>query len=265
MSTPRPILFLSDLHLPTEPSPLRECFRSFLEGPAREASAVYILGDLFETWIGDDVGIPQYAEEVRGLTALTRGGVPVYFQHGNRDFMVGKDFFRLAGVRPLPDPCRLDLFGQPTLISHGDVFCTDDRGYQRWRKFSRIRWAQWIFLRLSRARRWRISGGLRSGSDTAKRNKAESIMDINAEAVRHSLARQSVKRLIHGHTHRPGTYPVGAVGDQATRIVLPDWRDGECDYLRIDPSGVTRQCVRPLGVGGPLPAHAGTMERTFSR
>lgn len=244
MSPQQPALFLSDLHLPAHPSPLRDCFLAFLQGPARAAGAVYILGDLFETWIGDDVGIPQFREEVHGLAELTRSGVAVHFQHGNRDFMVGKEFFRTTGVQPLPDPYRLDLFGQHTLISHGDVFCTDDRGYQRWRRFSRLRWAQWIFLRLSQARRSRISGGLRSGSDTAKRNKAENIMDVNADAVLSTLERLEIRRLVHGHTHRPGTYAVGAANSGTARIVLPDWRDGACDYLRIDASGVTQERMR---------------------
>lgn len=237
----RPTLFLSDLHLPAEPSALRDRFHRLLEGPAREAAAVYILGDLFESWIGDDVGVQIYAREVAGLASLTARGVPVYFQHGNRDFMVGADFFELSGVRPLPDPHLIELDGRATLISHGDLLCTDDRAYQRWRRFSRRRWAQWIFLHLPRARREKISGGLRSGSDAAKRNKAENIMDVNAGAVRSLMAQHGVTQLIHGHTHRPGTYAVALPIGDAQRIVLPDWHGGVCDYLCFDGARVRRE------------------------
>lgn len=240
MADTRPTLFVSDLHLPPEPSPLRDRFLRFLEGPAKDAAAVYILGDLFESWIGDDVGTQQYAPEVAALSALTALGVAVYFQHGNRDFIVGRDFFDLTGVIVMPDPQRIDLHGTPTLISHGDVWCTDDRAYQRWRRFSRNRFAQRVFLRLPRARRERIAGGLRSGSDRAKQNKAENIMDVNVRAVRSAMAQAGVQRVLHGHTHRPGTYPVDLPIGSATRVVLPDWRDDSCDYLRVDASGITR-------------------------
>lgn len=243
MAPTRPTLFLADLHLPPEPGWLRQRFIAFLEGPARAAGAVYILGDLFESWIGDDVGLQVYAPEVAALTALRARGVPVYFQHGNRDFMVGRDFFELTGLRPLPDPQRIELHGHAALISHGDIFCTDDRGYQRWRRFSRLRLAQWIFRRLSRTRRARIAGGLRSGSDAAKRNKAENIMDVNDEAVRAAMARHGVTQLVHGHTHRPGTYAVELPQGAGQRRVLPDWRAGVCDYLRLDDTGWSRESM----------------------
>lgn len=240
MADTRATLFLSDLHLPPDASPLRERFLRFLGGPAREAAAVYILGDLFESWIGDDAGLQVYAAEVGALAALTAGGVAVYFQHGNRDFMVGADFFALTGVRALPDPHRIELQGRATLISHGDLLCTDDVGYQRWRRFSRRRWAQWVFLHLPRARREKIAGGLRSGSDTAKRNKAENIMDVNTRAVRSLMAQHGVTQMIHGHTHRPGSYPVDLPLGAAQRVVLPDWHGEVCEYLRFDASGVGR-------------------------
>ncbi|THD01987.1 UDP-2,3-diacylglucosamine diphosphatase [Panacagrimonas perspica] len=243
MSDTRPTLFVSDLHLPPETSPLRQRFLRFLDGPAREAAAVYILGDLFESWIGDDIGLLQYAPEVAALSALTARGIPVYFQHGNRDFIVGRDFFDLTGIAELPDPHRVDLHGTPTLVSHGDLYCTDDRAYQRWRRFSRIRFAQRVFLMLPRARRERIAGGLRSGSDRAKQNKAENIMDVNPGAIRGGMAQAGVRRIIHGHTHRPGTYDVELPIGAAQRIVLPDWRDDSCDYLRIDADGITRQAA----------------------
>lgn len=244
MSDPRPTLFLADLHLPTQPSPLRERFLGFLHGPAREAAAVYVLGDLFEVWIGDDVGLQDYAAEVAALAALSARGVPIYFQHGNRDFMLGRDFFVLTGVRALPDPCCIELGGRRVLISHGDIFCTDDLGYQRWRRFSRLRWAQWLFMRLSVARRMRISGGIKSTSASAKHNKAESIMDVNPRAVAAAMRQHGVQQLIHGHTHRPGQYEVELGEDRGERIVLPDWRAQVCDYLQVSDAGISRQsCV----------------------
>jgi UDP-2,3-diacylglucosamine hydrolase len=241
---PKPRLFLSDLHLPSEDaSPLRARFLRFLEGPARDAAAVYLLGDLFEAWIGDDIGLQQYAPEVAALAALTARGVSVFFQHGNRDFMVGRDFFELTGVRRLRDPQRIELMGQPALISHGDVLCSDDLGYQRWRRFSRVPLFQWIFLKLPRARRERIAGGLRSGSDRAKANKAENIMDVNPEAVRKAMTRAGVRLLVHGHTHRPGRYAVPLPDATGQRIVLPDWNEARCEYLRFGVDGVETRSV----------------------
>lgn len=243
MAGPAPTLFLSDLHLPPEPSALRENFIAFVEGPAKSAAAVYILGDLFEAWIGDDVGMQLYAAEVAALTALSACGVAVYFQHGNRDFLVDETFFSLTGIIALPDPYLIKLRGEAWLISHGDIYCTDDHGYQRWRWFSRLKWAQWLFMRLPRARREKIALGLRSNSTKSKRNKAESIMDVNQRALRLSMAQFGVTRLIHGHTHRPGTYPVDLPIAPAHRVVLPDWRENSCDYLRFDATGPTRVSV----------------------
>jgi UDP-2,3-diacylglucosamine hydrolase len=231
--------FLSDLHLPPEVSPLRQHFLSFVEGRARGAEGVYVLGDLFEYWIGDDVGMQVYAPEIAALAALTASGVPVYFQHGNRDFLVGRDFSALTGVAILDDPTVVDLYGTRTLVAHGDMFCTDDVAYQRWRRFSRLKPAQWIFHRLPVSRRERIAGGLRSGSDRSKANKPENIMDVNAGAVASTFAHYRVPRMIHGHTHRPMEHRVG----DAERIVLADWRPERCEVLEVDASGFRRIAV----------------------
>lgn len=234
-------LFVSDLHLPAEPSPLREAFRRFLEGPAREADAVYILGDLFEHWIGDDVGLVEHAAEIGALAALTQRGVPVYFQHGNRDFLVGADFAALTGVELLADPIVVDLHGTPTLLSHGDIWCTLDVPYQRWRRFSRKRLTQAIYRLLPVSVRLRIAGSLRGGK--ARRRLAAEIMDVTPEAVNAAFALSGVRRLIHGHTHRPGpvTHDVG--GTACERIVLPDWREDQLQYLHVDRAG-----ARPVAI-----------------
>lgn len=222
---------------------MRQHFLSFLEGRARAAESVYILGDLFEYWIGDDVGMQVYAPEVAALAALCARGVPVWFQHGNRDFLVGRDFAALTGVAPLQDPVVVDLYGTRTLVSHGDVFCTDDVAYQRWRRFSRNRPAQWMFGRLSRERRERIAGGLRSGSDAAKANKPENIMDVNAGAIARAFAHHRVRRMIHGHTHRPGEHRVALAQGEGERIVLADWHDDRSEVLEVDAGGWRRIAV----------------------
>lgn len=231
---------LSDLHLPLSPSPLREGFLRFLAGPARSARRVYILGDLFEYWIGDDAGLRDHEPEVKALAALVRYGVPVFLQHGNRDFMIGSRFCATTGVRLLKDPQVVDLEGANTLLSHGDIFCTDDLEYQRWRRFSRNPLAQWLFLRLPEQRRRRIAGGLRGKSSEQRRYKPEDIMDVNAGAIEAAFRKHRVATLIHGHTHRPAEHRLEVDRKACERIVLADWRDERMEYLRVDNSGFKR-------------------------
>lgn len=236
----RPSYLLSDLHLPTGPSPLRETFRKFLQGLAREAGVVYILGDLFEYWIGDDAGLQDYAEEVQALSALTASGVPVYFQHGNRDFLVGKTFCARTGVQLLPDPHCLDLAGKPALLAHGDLFCTADVSYQHWRRFSRNRVIQGIYLALPLFLRRRIAGSVRSQSDSQKQYKPGDIMDVSAAAIRAAFERHGTSLLIHGHTHRPAEHNYDIESQKCQRIVLADWRHDRCEALRVDADGIQR-------------------------
>lgn len=231
-------LVLSDLHLPAKASPLREAFLRFLEGPARSAEEVYILGDLFEVWYGDDVGLQIYAREVSRLAALTALGVPVYLMHGNRDFMIGETFAQITGIQLLNDPMVVNLQGLPTLLSHGDLWCTDDRAYQRWRRFSRLSLVQWAFMRLPRSRREKIAAGLRSQSDAEKPGKPAEIMDVNPAAIRHAFFRNGTRRMIHGHTHRPAEHYDELPGSE--RIVLADWRPERMEYLQIDTAGWRR-------------------------
>lgn len=233
----RRTLLLSDLHLPVDPSPLRDAFRRFLAGPAREAEAVYILGDLFEYWIGDDLGVLDYAEEIRLLAGLTQQGVQVFFQRGNRDFLVGTCFSALSGVHLLPDPVVVDLYGTPTLLSHGDLLCTDDVGYQRWRRFAHNAVVQRLFLTLPRAWRERVALRVRGRSNVQKRYKPEDIMDVNAAAVGACFRRSGARRLIHGHTHRPARH---ALDGGCERIVLADWRPDRMEVLEVSPGGLRR-------------------------
>ena len=238
-----PILLLADLHLPNTASPLRSAFRRFLEGPAQQSAGVYILGDLFETWIGDTEGLRDYASEAAALKRLAARGVPVFFMHGNRDFLVGERFAHEAGLRLLHDPQTVDLAGVPTLLSHGDQYCIDDLDYQRWRRFSRNGFAQALFRRLPETLRRRIAGAARSRSDSDKRNKPDAIMDVNPDAIVAALHGSGLRRLIHGHTHRPAEHAVVLPEGLAERIVLADWRPGRLEYLVADDSGLHRESL----------------------
>jgi UDP-2,3-diacylglucosamine hydrolase len=235
-----PALLISDLHLPPGPSPYRTTFVTFLNTRAREAQVLYILGDLFEVWIGDDAGLQQYREETSALRELTEAGVPVYFMRGNRDFLVGRTFCEKTGCQLLPDPCKASLAGVPTLLSHGDQFCASDVGYQRWRKFAHNPVAQWIFLRLPRRQRAAIAGQVRARSKGHTRLKAEDIMDVDAAAVTEAFRQHGVSRIIHGHTHRPAEHRHDVSGHACTRWVLCDWRPDRCEALQVDENGIQR-------------------------
>jgi UDP-2,3-diacylglucosamine hydrolase len=217
-------LFISDLHLDGSRPEITGLFLRFLEEEARKASSLYILGDCFEVWIGDDDDDPHHARVMAGLKALTGAGVPVYFMHGNRDFLVGNKFAERTGVKLLSDPALVDLGGSPTLLMHGDTLCTDDVGYQRARRFMRNRLVQGIYLTLPLFLRHRIATYARAKSKADTATKPEYIMDVNQEAVEAAMRKHAVSRLIHGHTHRPAIHRfASADGKPTERIVLGDW------------------------------------------
>ncbi len=191
-------------------------------------------------WIGDDAGLAEYGVERACLRALTKAGVPVYFQHGNRDFLVGAQFAAATGVQVLADPVTVQLGGGATLISHGDLWCTDDQGYQRWRRFSRNKVTQAVYGALPRNWRERFAGRVRAHSDAGKQYKPADIMDVNDGAIRQAFAAHGVTRMIHGHTHRPATHDYTIDGRACQRYVLADWRAERCEALRVDASGVQR-------------------------
>jgi UDP-2,3-diacylglucosamine hydrolase len=232
-------LLLSDLHLPNQPSPLREAFKGFLAGPARAARTVYILGDLFEYWIGDDVGQREYGPELAALRALSSSGVRIGFMHGNRDFMVGKRFAAASGMELLHDPLPIQLGGVSTLLSHGDIFCIDDLAYQRWRSFSRNPLAQAIYRLLPESARLRVAGEARTGSE----KKPPTILDVNDAAIREAFVKYGVTRIIHGHTHRPAEHPYTIDGRTCERIVLADWRPPRFEYLSIEGKDLQRRIL----------------------
>ena len=227
-------LFVSDLHLSEERPEANERFIEFVEGTAREARALYVLGDLFEYWIGDDdLDEPFNAVMAGFFGRLSRSGVEVYVMHGNRDFLVGERFCRETGARLLQDPVVVELARVKTLLMHGDTLCTDDLDYQQWRRTARSDAWQREFLSQGLEARRRAVGGLREKSRQVIQAKPADIMDVNEEAVREALRAHGATRLIHGHTHRPGQHRLEVDGRPCERWVLPDWyRPG--GYLEVD-------------------------------
>ncbi len=227
-------LFISDLHLsPADPA-TAAAFAAFLAGPARQAQALYILGDLFDYWIGDDqLADPFYAEQCRQMAELAASGVELYFIAGNRDFLCGPRFARACGLTILEDPALLDLAGKIVLLSHGDIFCTHDTGYQRYRRIVHSPAVQWLWFSLPRfVREWQASR-MRERSQDQTRRKPQDWTDVSSEAIESALLQSGAGRLVHGHTHRPAQHQHA----QSIRHVLPDWHDGHGGYLQVDESG----------------------------
>ncbi len=235
-------LFVSDLHLDACRAHLVEAFVDFLRTEARQAEALYILGDLFETWIGDDDPAEGLDEVLDALRALTGAKVPVRFQHGNRDFLVGAGFAQRTGVELLPERMVINLYGTPTLIEHGDLLCTDDRPYQRYRRRIRHPVTTTIFRYLPRTLRLRMARGLRRVSEQAIADKSMDIMDVNEDAVRTAMRLAEVRTLIHGHTHRPAEHWFELDGSPAVRVVLGDWYE-QSSWLVADKDGLHPQRV----------------------
>ena len=216
-------LLISDLHLDASQPAIGEQFLSFLDGEARQADGLYILGDLFDAWLGDDDPNPYYAEMKVALRRLSDSGVPVYFMHGNRDFMIGEQFARETGITLLNDPIVVDLHGHEVLLSHGDALCTDDVEYQKVRAMTRN--ADWQAMMMARTIEERIAFADAARKESMARNSTltEDIMDVNQDAVKTIMREYGVDTLLHGHTHRPAVHDV-ELGDRlATRIVLGDW------------------------------------------
>ena len=229
-------LFISDLHLSAERPHIIEQFVALTQGEARAAEALYILGDLFEAWLGDDAVLPDMAVVIEALKALTESGVPVYVMAGNRDFLMGQGFEAMTGAQLIDDPTVIDLYGTPTLLMHGDTLCTDDVTYQQVR--AQVRDPAWIAtaLAMSIEERIKTAQKMRAQSQAHTQNTAEEIMDVNADTVTEALRKYGVTRLIHGHTHRPAVHSLQIDGQTATRIVLGDWYQ-QASLLRCDRSG----------------------------
>ena len=216
-------LFASDLHLDSEAPWAIDAFISFLRGPAREAEALYLLGDIFEVWVGDDDTNPDNARICEALRELTAGGVATFAIHGNRDFLLGERFSAVTGVKLLPDPVIVELHGVRTMLSHGDVFCTEDASYQQLRSIVRQpRW-QRRFLSLPIETRRALASAARAGSKAHTQRTVPTIMDVNPDAVARAMRATGARRLIHGHTHRPAIHPGVIDGTQTERVVLAPW------------------------------------------
>jgi UDP-2,3-diacylglucosamine hydrolase len=230
-------VFISDLHLASDRPRIIEQFFSFVRGPAREAQALFVLGDLFEYWMGDDdLDDPLNQSVAEAFKTLGAAGTTVSFIHGNRDLLVGQDFAQRSSARLLADPTLLDLHGTPTLLMHGDTLCTDDVEYQKFRAYARNPQNQARFLAQPLAARRAEMEALRVRSESAKQDKTAQIMDVNPAAVEQALREARYPRLIHGHTHRPGRHVHHVDGRTCERWVLGDWYENG-SYLRCDESG----------------------------
>jgi len=232
-------LFISDLHLASERVSVVEQFFRFLEGPVHGAQALYVLGDLFEYWVGDDdLDEPLNQSVVNAIAATSRRGTAVYFMQGNRDLLVGGGFAQRTSATLLKDPTVLELFGTRTLLMHGDTLCTDDLAYQQFRAYAHNPQNQAQFLAQPVAARHAEMETLRARSEAAKHGKSTEIMDVNEDAVEQALRQAGYPRLIHGHTHRPGHHAHHVDGHVCERWVLGDWYESG-SYLRCDETGCT--------------------------
>ena len=236
------ILFISDLHLDRSRPAITMQFLHFLRTQARQAEALYILGDLFEAWIGDDDD-SELAKAVRtGLRELSDSGVPVHVMRGNRDFLLGPAFAAATGATLLPDPCVVMLEGEPTLLMHGDLLCSDDTAYLAFRRETRQPEWRERFLGQTLEARQEFADKAREASRGHQQGlrdegKLEAITDVNQAAVQAVLERHGVRRMIHGHTHRPAIHSLQANGHSAQRIVLGDWYQ-QGSVLRMTPDGL---------------------------
>lgn len=216
-------LFISDLHLDPARPQIVDLYTRLLAREAREAEALYILGDLFESWIGDDDDAPLAAQVARATRALRDAGVPVYFMHGNRDFLLGADYATRSGMTLLSDPTVIEFGGERVLLLHGDTLCTDDVEYLQFRTLVRDpRW-QLQFLSKPLAERRAFAAQARGESRKHTTSAKAEIMDVNQRAVEDTMRAHGVTRMIHGHTHRPATHRFDLDGKPAERIVLGDW------------------------------------------
>lgn len=236
------VLFIADLHLERQRPAMIDAFERFCAGPARAGAAIYILGDLFEVWIGDDDDDPAWDRVRDALRGLTAAGMAVYFMAGNRDFLLGEQFAESTGIQRLAEPTLIALGEQRTLLCHGDTLCTDDVQYQAFR--AQVREPRWQreFLARPLAERRGIAAGLREDSGGAIAGKSAAAMDVNAEAVRALCREHGADRLIHGHTHRPGRDDWTIDGRPVARWVLADWFDA-ASMLRARHGAIAAEAI----------------------
>jgi UDP-2,3-diacylglucosamine hydrolase len=217
------VLFVSDLHLDADRPAAIDTFVDFIEREGVKSERFFILGDLFEVWVGDDDDDPAMARVIDAIAQLRHYEVPCYVMHGNRDFLLGDAFAQRTGAKILTDYVTVDIYGQALLLTHGDLLCTDDTAYMKLR--ATVRDPQWQsnFLARPIEERRQIAASLRERSKTETAMKSGEIMDVNQSAVEETLRSHGVNLLVHGHTHRPGVHRFDIDGKPATRIVLGDW------------------------------------------
>lgn len=239
-------LFLSDMHLDANRADITQLLLSYLNKHGKQAEAIYLLGDIFEVWLGDKVSMPDYADVIDCLKQLSQH-TDIFAMRGNRDFLLGKQFANASGVTLLNDPSVIDLFGQATLISHGDQLCTDDVSYQRFRKVVSNRAVQWLALTLIPNKKKRaIARKLRDASKQAQQQKQSAIMDANTDAVSQWFKHFNVGQMIHGHTHRPQAHTHQVNGQNCTRWVLGDWYEQGSVLIAYE-DGSFKLTALPLG------------------
>ncbi len=230
------VLFISDLHLEAERPDISRAFLHFLTTRAHGAEALYILGDFFEVWVGDDAMDDFQRSIAAALRRLSDAGTRIWLMHGNRDFMLGKRFCREAGCSLLREGSVVELYGEPVLLLHGDSLCTRDESYQRLRRRLRNPVSLWLLRNLPLAIRHKLARKLRNASRLRTREKAAEIIDVTPEVVPQVMAAHGVRTLIHGHTHRPAVHKLQVDGENAQRIVLGDW-DRQGWVLEVDERG----------------------------
>ena len=230
------ILLISDLHLEEERPDITRAFLDLLGGRAREAQALYILGDFFEVWVGDDAMSPYQLSICQALRELSDSGTQIFLMHGNRDFLIGKAFCKAAGATLLKDPSVVDFYGEPVLLMHGDSLCTRDEAYMRMRRYLRNPLTLWILRHLPLRTRHKLARKLRSESRAQTRMKANDIVDVTPEEVPRVMQAFGVHTLVHGHTHRPAIHKLQLGEQAAKRIVLGDW-DRQGWALQVDEQG----------------------------
>lgn len=218
--------FISDLHLHVAYQQTSKLFLDFLQNKGQHADAVYILGDFFALWLGDDVEIPKYPQIIHALRNLTTNNIPVYFMHGNRDFLISNKFAEATGCTILPDPYVIELYGQKVLLTHGDQLCTLDYGYQIFRRFVQNSFTKALFLRLPRTLRIKLGLWVKAKANRATARKSPALYDVYLPTVNAWLKKYAVPRIIHGHTHQP------VFSD--SRVVLGDWTASSAKILACD-------------------------------
>lgn len=229
--------FIADLHLSESRPDISACFLRFLESDAIEAEKLYILGDLFEAWVGDDDDSPFLKTIADALTKLSQTGTKIYYIHGNRDFLIGKRYAKQANMKLLPEVDTINLYGQHVVIMHGDTLCTRDVDYQVFRKKSRSWWWQAAIKSLPLFVRKKIAANYRKKSASATSVKSQEIMDVTESEVIECLQKYQSQLLIHGHTHRPAVHQVSANGKSAQRIVLGDWYE-QGAWLKVSKNSI---------------------------